>query len=521
MGIDVQRGYDILPDNNVIFGIRIANNTDSVISDIQVVLDHNESLFKLKGESIQKTDIIPPGAKRTSKFILKPLGCIHKENIEAILSYRNHRWDKHIITVRPKEVHCICPFLHPVKITNSEFAELLGSWSSVETGMNFEGIGADQITSALMHMYANRFHIVDEKKTQKSNVLYFSGKSTDKEACYLLSAHIRDDHGLTRIRFKAASDRTDEIHGFLNEVVSEVRKLISTINSAKEIGTTKKEDVTSIIEPLAQRAGSSVDSSERSDNHQDHAVRKTVAESGRPGSFYNTENTSDPEEENDIAKMYDSYLKEVKSKTTGIERKQALPLTKGSRKGDPGEKKLKKFRGMTSPSRKKEKITYPGRNKKKLLRSALIAVVIATLALAYLLSNPIIKESIGITGSTESAVNSTTIGFLNAVNDSNFQIALGMCQGKDFLAVASVEMMFNNRGIEAGSIKHIEITSTDIEDDIAAIDTECTVYILDSYGKEEEMEVMPIYFQLHDLEKSWKITQISFTEPFEIGLEDG
>lgn len=46
MKIDIKRAYDILPNNNITFGIRITNNTDLVISDVQIILDYNESLFK-------------------------------------------------------------------------------------------------------------------------------------------------------------------------------------------------------------------------------------------------------------------------------------------------------------------------------------------------------------------------------------------------------------------------------------------------------------------------------------------
>jgi hypothetical protein len=60
MGLDIKRGYEILPNNNVTFGIKVTNNTDSVVSDVQVILDYNESLFSLQNERILKLDNIPP-----------------------------------------------------------------------------------------------------------------------------------------------------------------------------------------------------------------------------------------------------------------------------------------------------------------------------------------------------------------------------------------------------------------------------------------------------------------------------
>lgn len=79
--IEIKRGYEVLPDNNVRFGIRVINNSDFAISDVEVILDYSESLFDLEGNKIQKLDTIPPTVPRTAKFTLKPLGCIHKEEI--------------------------------------------------------------------------------------------------------------------------------------------------------------------------------------------------------------------------------------------------------------------------------------------------------------------------------------------------------------------------------------------------------------------------------------------------------
>ena len=51
--IEIKRGYEVLPDNNIRFGIRITNISDVVISDVEAILDYSESLFKLEGERVQ------------------------------------------------------------------------------------------------------------------------------------------------------------------------------------------------------------------------------------------------------------------------------------------------------------------------------------------------------------------------------------------------------------------------------------------------------------------------------------
>ena len=45
--IEIRRGYEVLPDNNVRFGIRITNTSDLAISDVEVILDYSESMFKV------------------------------------------------------------------------------------------------------------------------------------------------------------------------------------------------------------------------------------------------------------------------------------------------------------------------------------------------------------------------------------------------------------------------------------------------------------------------------------------
>ena len=89
--IKIKRGYEVLPDNNIRFGIRVVNNSDFAISDVEVILDYSESLFEMQGNKIEKLRTIPPTVPRTAKFILKPLGCIHKENIGATIIFKDQQ----------------------------------------------------------------------------------------------------------------------------------------------------------------------------------------------------------------------------------------------------------------------------------------------------------------------------------------------------------------------------------------------------------------------------------------------
>jgi glycine betaine/proline transport system substrate-binding protein len=52
--VEIKRRYEVLPDNNIRFGIRITNVSELAISDVKVILDYMESLFKLEGDRMQK-----------------------------------------------------------------------------------------------------------------------------------------------------------------------------------------------------------------------------------------------------------------------------------------------------------------------------------------------------------------------------------------------------------------------------------------------------------------------------------
>lgn len=53
--------------------------------------------------------------------------------------------------MRPKEVHCVCPFLKGKPMNMGEFLELSESGHTAEAGLNFQGVDAIRLTSFLVH----------------------------------------------------------------------------------------------------------------------------------------------------------------------------------------------------------------------------------------------------------------------------------------------------------------------------------------------------------------------------------
>ena len=250
--IEIKRGYEVLPDNNVRFGIRVINTSESAISDVEVILDYSKSLFDLEGSKIQELGTIPPNVPQTAKFVLKPRGCIHKTEIGAMVNYRDHHWKRHKPEMRPKEVHCVCPFLKEKSITRAEFLTLSDSGYLEERGINFEGIAVDKVVDFLFHTCKSRLYLVDEFQIKNGTILYLAGDALGEKAYYLLTAVVKECDGITQVILRANSDKSHGLNGFLNEILDNLRHLVLSAE-AREIGIIKKEQVINIIDSVVQR----------------------------------------------------------------------------------------------------------------------------------------------------------------------------------------------------------------------------------------------------------------------------
>jgi len=252
--LTIKRGYQILPDNSIKFGIRVTNTTDSTVSDVEAVLDYSESLFNLDGEKIYKLGNIPPGVERTAKFILKPSNCIHKEKIGATVLYKDSKWEHHVEKMKPKEIDCVCPFLKEKPMKRNDFLERASIGQSLNKGINFKGLSPEKIISYLTQTCKNSLYKVDEYAIRDGTIIYFAAESVGEQIDYLLTAFVRENDGLTQVLFKAVSDEEHGLNGFLNEIIADLQHLASTTESAQEIGVIKKENVINIKDSVVQRS---------------------------------------------------------------------------------------------------------------------------------------------------------------------------------------------------------------------------------------------------------------------------
>jgi glycine betaine/proline transport system substrate-binding protein len=220
---------------------------DTVINDVMILLDCNESLFKLQDDSVQKLDSIPPTVSRTAKFVLKPLECIHKEFVDATITYRDQKWKKHVTTMEPKEIHCQSPFLRPRPMMVAEFHDLFSKGHYTETCLNLEGADVDETVHILMQTCTNRLHKVEERLVESGKILYLSSEAISENAYYLLSVVIKKNEGMTKVMAGAVSDKPYGLQSFLHDIVSDLIPHMSNVKGAKEVSVIRKEQVTNFF----------------------------------------------------------------------------------------------------------------------------------------------------------------------------------------------------------------------------------------------------------------------------------
>jgi len=94
---------------------------------------------------------------------------------------------------------------------------------------------------------------VDEHTIEGGTILYLASESIGEKAYYLLTAYIKETDGRTQVMLRAVSDKSHGLNGFLNEMVGSIRHIVSTVQSAREIGIIRKEQVINIIDSVVQR----------------------------------------------------------------------------------------------------------------------------------------------------------------------------------------------------------------------------------------------------------------------------
>jgi len=236
--IDIKREYDVLSNN-----------------DLDLIIDYPPTLFTMKSGKALSIGNLRPDESKSVSYILTPNSCVHKEVLDAIMTYQDHTGEKKTLHMQPLEVHCVCPFLKGKAITSGEFAKLADRSEFIEEGISFSGIGVEDVSDTLKKICVPRLHVISEHEVDGTKVMYLSGESIGEKVCYLLTAVIQPytDKDITQIALRAYSDKPHGLRNFLNEITARIRYLVASVQSANEIWIIEEKQVINIINSVVQR----------------------------------------------------------------------------------------------------------------------------------------------------------------------------------------------------------------------------------------------------------------------------
>ena len=200
-----------------------------------MIIRCDRSDFSLKNTEVQNLGNITKNKLKTATYILTPITvCVHHSEINAIINYKDASNNSHTIHMRPKEVHCISPFLAEKPITEGQFSELYENHSCLVKGVIFNGISSETLTNFIINSSKNKYFVVKNSFVNGTHIIYLSSSAKDK-SFYLITIIIRNEKGLTHVGLRACSNNEGGINNFINEILTSLRHYMNSVQSAREV----------------------------------------------------------------------------------------------------------------------------------------------------------------------------------------------------------------------------------------------------------------------------------------------
>jgi phage terminase large subunit-like protein len=170
--------------------------------------------------------------------------------------------------MRPKEVHCVYPFLKEKPISEGEFSRLAAGSEFVQEGISFKGISLEELAKFMGEKCRHMLYRVKEYDFEGKKVIYLSGESVGEQTYYLLTAVIQDYKSLTQVVFRFYSDKKDGLNSFMKGMADSLRHLVESVQNAKEIGIIENTQVINIIDSVVQRTNFEMGESKKSQEYK-------------------------------------------------------------------------------------------------------------------------------------------------------------------------------------------------------------------------------------------------------------
>ena len=249
--IKITRGYEVLENKDMRFGILVTNISNYTVNDVDVHIRYDRHQLSLKSKDVISLGNITKDNPKTATYILTPIvACVHNSKISAIVSYTDASDKSHTVQMHPKEAHCISPFLAEKPMTEEQFSQLYDSHTCHKKGIVFKGISPDDVTNFIQESAKNKRFIVKNSLINGIRIIYLSSLAKDK-TFYLSTMIIRSENGLTHIGLMACSNNDGGINNFISEILKSLRLHISSVESAREVENIENKSITIINSPGA------------------------------------------------------------------------------------------------------------------------------------------------------------------------------------------------------------------------------------------------------------------------------
>ena len=212
----------------IIYKIKVENNTESHIADINVVPFIPKNLFTVDKKE-KSISLIKSGEAQTVTFQLRPKGECGNVSISADVTYFNTSNNQHEHKkLKPKETAIICPMLKFIEITENDWRKQVNKMIRVEESTEEIPIKAENLFKIISNSLRDMNMFMLEPDITKDEKL-FNGIA--KFYCkgikgLIYGAQVEVIGGLKQSKFiiKAFAENQESLIGFYHCILDEIEK---------------------------------------------------------------------------------------------------------------------------------------------------------------------------------------------------------------------------------------------------------------------------------------------------------
>jgi len=208
------------------FKIKLRNNSESVITDINITIDKYPSMLKILDERIKTTSTLQPnGAIWTPEFKFFAGDECVSGSIFSSVKFFDHKGKPYYVNVREFRFSYICPLLEAKKIEGFEYYEKKKEMSSQETTLEIEKsieipVLIKEIRTSIEDM---NFAILD-LKNDPNEIVGFA-KDIYKHDELALEAKVINSEGRIELYLKALCEQNNKCSALLFKLFQEMNKI--------------------------------------------------------------------------------------------------------------------------------------------------------------------------------------------------------------------------------------------------------------------------------------------------------